>query len=50
MRQWPQAALGRFRVGISNNFFMEKMVRHWDRLMGGEVPIPGVFKKCVDWQ
>jgi len=31
----------RFKFGIRENFFTERVVKHWNRLPSGAVTIPG---------
>lgn len=38
----------RLRLGIRKNFFMERMLRHWNSLLPRELLYLKVFKRCVD--
>lgn len=45
-----QVHKGRFKLDIIKNFFTEKVVKHWNRLLGEVVECPSlqVFKRCMD--
>jgi len=41
---------GQFRLGIRKNFFTERMIKHWNKLLREVVMAPSllVFKKHLD--
>jgi len=49
VKRWPQVALGRFKLGVRNTFFMERVVRHWKGLLGEvmESTSLDVSERCV---
>lgn len=49
-RTWPQVVLGRFGLGSRKDFFTERMIRCWNRLLKEvvEAAILKVCKRCVD--
>lgn len=50
MRERHRAELGRFRPDIRENFFTERVVKHWHRLLRGVVDAPCLpaFKRHLD--
>lgn len=49
MRKWPQVVPGEFRLHIGENFFIQRIVKHWIRLPQAVVESPSLeaFKRHV---
>lgn len=48
-RKWLQVAMERFRLGNRKNFFIKRIIKHWNRLPreGLESPPLKVFERHV---
>lgn len=50
MRKQSQVAPGKFGLDIKKNFFMERLVKHWNQLPRkvAESPSLEIVNRCVD--